>query len=86
VTPADNTAEASAAFVGIDLGTTSSCIAVWQNGKARCVPESESLFAGPSTVYVDAPEKLLLGKQAQTKARNKSSRSIKDVKNIIGLT
>lgn len=51
--------------VGIDLGTTNSLIAVWEDGKSRLIPNSLGEVLTPSCVSVDEDGSILVGKAAR---------------------
>ena len=52
-------------IVGIDLGTTNSLVAVWENGAARLIPNSLGEVLTPSCVSVDADGSILIGRAAR---------------------
>ena len=52
------------ALVGIDLGTTNSLIAVWQNDDVTVIPNALGELLTPSVVSVDDDGSLLVGKAA----------------------
>ncbi len=52
-------------IVGIDLGTTNSLIAVWENGAARLIPNSLGEVLTPSCVSVDEDGSILIGRAAR---------------------
>lgn len=54
----------SAACVGIDLGTTNSAIALWQDGAARLIPNALGEVLTPSAVCVRADGTTLVGQAA----------------------
>ncbi len=47
-------------IVGIDLGTTNSLVAVWQDGKPVLVPNALGSMLTPSAVSIDADGSLLV--------------------------
>jgi molecular chaperone HscC len=52
-------------IVGIDLGTTNSLIAVWENGAARLIPNSLGEVLTPSCVSIDEDGSILVGRAAR---------------------
>lgn len=52
------------ALVGIDLGTTNSLVAVWQNNEVTVIPNALGDLLTPSVVSVDNDGSLLVGKAA----------------------
>jgi molecular chaperone HscC len=52
-------------IVGIDLGTTNSLIAVWQDGAPRLIPNSLGEVLTPSCVSVDEDGTILVGRAAR---------------------
>src|SRR5260221_479173 len=57
-------------FVGIDLGTTHSLVAVWQNGCARLVLNALGKVLTPSVVSVDNDGRLLVGEPARERLQS----------------
>ena len=52
-------------IVGIDLGTTNSLIAIWENGAARLIPNSLGDVLTPSCVSIDSDGSVLVGRAAR---------------------
>jgi molecular chaperone DnaK len=50
---------------GIDLGTTNSCIAVFEQGEARVIKNNEDADYTPSAVYVDEDGTIIVGRSAR---------------------
>ncbi|HCC1155659.1 TPA: molecular chaperone HscC [Salmonella enterica subsp. enterica serovar Choleraesuis] len=50
--------------IGIDLGTTNSLIAVWQDGAAQLIPNNFGEYLTPSIISMDENKKILVGKPA----------------------
>ena len=57
-------------FVGIDLGTTNSLVAVWQDGKPRLVPNALGEVLTPSVVSVDKDGSFLVGAAARDRLQS----------------
>src|SRR5512145_552354 len=70
--------------IGIDLGTTNSCVAVLEGGKPVVIPNNEGARTTPSMVaYTDSGEKLV-GQVAKRQAVTNPGRTIFAVKRLIG--
>lgn len=52
-------------IIGIDLGTTNSLAAVWQDGKSRLIPNSLGEYLTPSVVSIDEEGNVYVGKIAK---------------------
>eukprot|EP01084_Bolivina_argentea_P253171 425189_1 len=69
--------------VGIDLGTTYSCIAVWKNGKVEIIPNSLNQLTTPSVVaFTDT--KCLIGETARDQSSINPINTIYENKRVIG--
>ncbi|EFA08256.1 heat shock 70 kDa protein II [Tribolium castaneum] len=69
--------------VGIDLGTTNSCIAVERNGKIEVIPNREGNRTTLSYVYY-GEDSILVGKTAKYMASANPSNGIYEIKRLIG--
>jgi molecular chaperone DnaK len=71
-------------IIGIDLGTTNSCVAVAEYGKAVIIPNSEGSRTTPSVVHIDPSGARLVGATARKRAINAPERTITSVKRHMG--
>ena len=71
-------------IIGIDLGTTNSCVAVMEGGKPRVIENSEGGRTTPSVVgYTDEGE-ILVGQSAKRQAVTNPKNTLFAVKRLIG--
>jgi len=70
--------------VGIDLGTTNSVIAVWENGKATVIPNAEGSRTTPSVVAFTEDGQRLVGQIAKRQAILNPEATIYSAKRFIG--
>ncbi len=73
-----------ARVIGIDLGTTNSCVCVLENGKPVVIPNSEGARTTPSIVAMTKAGERLVGQIAKRQAVTNSSRTVYAVKRLIG--
>ncbi|WP_234975916.1 molecular chaperone HscC [Thiothrix eikelboomii] len=52
-------------IIGIDLGTTNSAVAIWQNGQVELIPNRLNEYLTPSVVHLSQEGKVLVGRAAQ---------------------
>ena len=74
----------SAAVIGIDLGTTNSCVATLEGGKATVIPNSEGSRTTPSVVAFTKDGDRLVGITAKRQAVTNPERTIMSVKREMG--
>src|SRR5579864_8042401 len=71
-------------IIGIDLGTTNSCVAVMENGQPKVIENSEGARTTPSIVaYMDDGE-ILVGAPAKRQAVTNAKNTLFAVKRLIG--
>ena len=70
--------------IGIDLGTTNSCVATLENGEAVVIPNSEGARTTPSVVAFSKEGERLIGITAKRQAVTNSDRTILSVKREMG--
>ena len=71
--------------IGIDLGTTNSCVAIFEHGDSKVIPNKEGKNTTPSIVaYTDKGE-VLVGDTAKRQAVTNPKRTIYSIKRIMGL-
>ena len=71
-------------IIGIDLGTTNSCVAVMEGGKARVIENSEGDRTTPSIVAYTKDGEVLVGASAKRQAVTNPKNTFFAVKRLIG--
>ena len=71
-------------IIGIDLGTTNSCVAVMEGGKPVVIPNSEGSRTTPSVVAFTKTGERLIGEPAKRQAVTNSDRTISSIKRHMG--
>jgi len=71
--------------IGIDLGTTNSAMAVYENGEAKIIPNKEGKNTTPSVVAFTDKGEILVGDPAKRQMVTNPERTIYSVKRIMGL-
>ncbi|KNX79884.1 molecular chaperone HscC [Pseudomonas sp. 250J] len=74
----------STPLLGIDLGTTNSLIAVWQDGEARLIPNAVGEVLTPSVVSVDDDGSILVGQAARARLTTHPERTAAAFKRFMG--
>jgi heat shock protein 1/8 len=70
-------------FVGIDLGTTYSCIGIWQNGKVEIIANDRGLRTTPSYVSFEGNERYI-GDSAKENLVSNMHNTLFDIKRLMG--
>lgn len=70
--------------IGIDLGTTNSCVSVMEGGTAKVIENSEGGRTTPSMVAFTDENERLVGQSAKRQAVTNAKRTIYAVKRLIG--
>ena len=73
-----------ARMIGIDLGTTNSCVAVLENGVARVIENSEGARTTPSIIAFTADDEVLVGQSAKRQAVTNPKNTLFAIKRLIG--
>jgi molecular chaperone DnaK len=71
-------------IIGIDLGTTNSCVAVLENGKYKIVPNAEGHNTTPSIIGFGKGEEKLVGQVAKRQAVTNPTKTLYGIKRLIG--
>ena len=70
--------------VGIDLGTTNSCVAVMEGGDAKVIENAEGARTTPSMVAFSDEEEVLVGQAAKRQAVTNPENTLFAIKRLIG--
>ncbi|MEJ2345441.1 MAG: molecular chaperone DnaK [Gammaproteobacteria bacterium] len=71
-------------IIGIDLGTTNSCVAVMEGGKPRVIENSEGGRTTPSIVAFADDDEVLVGQSAKRQAVTNPHNTLYAIKRLIG--
>lgn len=71
-------------IIGIDLGTTNSCVAVMEGGKPVVIANTEGIRTTPSVVAFTKTGERLVGEPAKRQAVTNSDKTISSIKRHIG--
>ncbi len=71
--------------LGIDLGTTNSCMAIYEGGEAKVIPNKEGKNTTPSVVAFTDKGEVLVGDPAKRQMITNPTRTIYSVKRIMGM-
>ena len=70
--------------LGIDFGTTYSCVGVWKDGGIEIIPNGIGERTTPSVVIFDSPNKVYVGEETLNHISKFNSVKIYEVKRLIG--
>ena len=73
-----------AKIIGIDLGTTNSCVAILEDGKPRIIENSEGDRTTPSIVAFTKDDEVLVGQSAKRQAVTNPKNTLFAIKRLIG--
>ena len=73
-----------AKVIGIDLGTTNSCVAVLEGGEPQIIPNSEGMRTTPSVVAFTKDGERIVGEPAKRQAVTNADRTISSIKTHMG--
>jgi len=71
--------------IGVDLGTTNSCVAVYERGESKVIANKEGRNTTPSIVAFTDKGEVLVGETAKRQAVTNPKRTIYSIKRIMGL-
>ena len=71
-------------IIGIDLGTTNSCVAVMEGGEPVVIPNAEGARTTPSVVAFSKSGERMVGQVAKRQAITNPDRTISSIKREMG--
>ncbi|MDA3054183.1 MULTISPECIES: molecular chaperone DnaK [unclassified Campylobacter] len=71
--------------IGIDLGTTNSCVSIFERGESKIIPNKEGKNTTPSVVAFTDKGEVLVGDSAKRQAVTNPEKTIYSIKRIMGL-
>jgi molecular chaperone DnaK len=75
-----------AKVIGIDLGTTNSCVAIMEGGNAKVIENAEGVRTTPSIVAFTGDDERLVGQPAKRQAVTNPENTLFAIKRLIGRT
>src|SRR5947207_662566 len=84
IEPAQQRLDIMAKIIGIDLGTTNSCVAIMEGGQPKVIENSEGARTTPSVVAYTDDGEVLVGASAKRQAVTNAKNTIYAVKRLIG--
>src|SRR5256885_1131878 len=73
-----------AKMIGIDLGTTNSCVAIMEGGQPKVIENSEGERTTPSIVAYTDDGQIIVGRPAKRQAITNSANTLYAIKRLIG--
>jgi molecular chaperone DnaK len=73
-----------AKIIGIDLGTTNSCVAILEGGQAKVIENSEGGRTTPSIVAFTDDDEVIVGQSAKRQSVTNPNNTLFAVKRLIG--
>ncbi len=70
--------------LGIDLGTTNSCISIIEGGNAVVIPNSEGARTTPSVVHINSSGERIVGEPAKKQAIVRPKETVRSIKTHMG--
>lgn len=70
--------------IGIDLGTTNSCVSIFENGKQKVIENSEGARTTPSIVSYSKDGETLVGQPAKRQSITNPTQTFHAIKRLIG--
>jgi len=71
-------------IIGIDLGTTNSCVAIMENGKSKVIENAEGARTTPSIIAYMEDGEILVGAPAKRQAVTNPKNTLYGIKRLIG--
>ncbi len=71
-------------IIGIDLGTTNSCVSIMENGKPKVIENAEGARTTPSIVAYTEDDEILVGASAKRQAVTNPKNTLFAIKRLIG--
>lgn len=71
-------------IIGIDLGTTNSCVSILENGKAKVIENAEGARTTPSIIAYSSDGEILVGQSAKRQAVTNPQNTLYAIKRLIG--
>ena len=71
-------------IIGIDLGTTNSCVAVLENGVAKVIENSDGARTTPSIIAFSSDDEVLVGQSAKRQAVTNPKNTLFAIKRLSG--
>ena len=71
-------------IIGIDLGTTNSCVAIMEGGNVTVIPNSEGARTTPSVVNIKENGEIIVGEIAKRQAITNPNSTVSSIKTHMG--